>query len=410
MKRISITTILLTVIILGCDETPVFPGNGPEVPRNPAPAMGVTDQDLTLALSWECSSPDGRALTYDVYIGREASPPLKAVGIAQPSYVIENLTPNRRYFWRIAARDDRGLVQDGPIWYFDTASSAWAQYSSPTTSNLNGVSINGDSGWAAGDTGTLLRFDSGQWSNVSTSLLSNLNDIAWDGTTGYCVGNNGAIIKLTSAGWSTETSPTSENLHAVALDGNGGAWAVGGTGTILRLADSIWTVVSVPIAAGHTLYDVAVSDAGNVLIAASDAKVFYWDGSEWSEETAAPGSTPSLTDITSVGYSGYGNATGFWAGNVNGKILHRSVSGGGTVTWVDYGKPYSAPVNALDFESGGFGMAAFDAGRISRFDGSGWTTGETIASADLNDVAYLSAGEAWAVGNGGVIYHYSPVE
>ena len=110
LKKATLIWVVALLSVLGCDESPVYPGQSPTVPRNPSPEMGATGQDLTLTLSWECSSPEGRPLTYDVYIGRGSPPPRVATGVPSSSYEVENLVPNRRYFWRIVARDDRGLV------------------------------------------------------------------------------------------------------------------------------------------------------------------------------------------------------------------------------------------------------------------------------------------------------------
>ncbi|MCP4229213.1 MAG: fibronectin type III domain-containing protein [bacterium] len=408
IRRLVLFTVIL-VVVIACDETPVFPGEGPTVPSNPSPALDATEQSLSLTLSWECSSPDGRPLTYDVYLGRDSQPPRVATDVAQPSYQAENLAPNRTYYWRIAARDDRGLVQDGPIWRFSTVSSAWEEYSSPTTRNLNGVSINGNSGWASGNNGTLLKLENGLWTETTVDPLLGLYGVCWDGTTGYCVGDFGKIIKLTDSGWTDETSPTTDALRAVAMDRNGGAWAVGGVGTVLRLVNGVWSTVSVPDTSGYTLYDVAVNDANEVLVTASGTTVFYWDGSVWADETATTDGNPGTADVLSAGYLVTGNLTGFWVGDSDGDMLYRSVVGS-TVTWSDYGRPFAGGANGIGFEGGGFGMAAFDGGAVSRFDGASWATGENVSTADLNDVEPLSKGEAWAVGDGGVIYRYSPVE
>ncbi len=412
MKKITITICLWLILITsGCDDSPVFPGNGPAVPHDPIPATGATGQNLSLILNWECSSPDDRPLTYDVYLGRETPPPLVATGVAQMNYEAENLIPNRRYYWRIVARDDRGLVQDGPIWYFDTVSSGWEQVTSPTVRNLNGVEVSGDTGRAVGDTGTLLTLVNGQWYESNTGLIDNLNAVVWDGATGYCVGDNGAILRLTSDGWSAETSPTAENLRAVTFDNTGGAWAVGGNGKVLRLANGVWSEIQVPGTSGYSLYDVAVSVAGEVIIVASNSAVFHWNGEEWSKESAVTGGEAIiLTDLTSAAYLTTGTLPGFWVSNIDGDIIYRDVAADESVVWVDYGIPFSASVNALDFETGGFGMAAYPTGKVSRFDGSGWATADNVANADLNDVSYLSAGVAWVVGDNGVIYYYGPEE
>jgi hypothetical protein len=397
-------------LVTACDETPVFPGANPGVPYNPTPALDATDQDLTLTLSWECISPEGRPLTYDVYLGRTIPPPRVAADITQPSYVAENLAPNRTYYWRIAARDDRGLVQDGPIWRFSTVSSTWEEYTSPTIRNLNGITVTGDSGWAVGNNGTLLSLDNGQWTETTVNPLLGLNGVCWDGTTGYSVGDMGSIIKLSGSGWSDETSPTTDILRAVALDDAGGAWAVGGNGTVLRNSDSVWSVISVPETAGYTLYDVAINGTDEVLIAASQRTVFHWNGASWTKEEAIIDDNYGAADLLSVGYLATGNLSGFWVGDENGDILYREVTTDTTVSWSKFNRPVSGSANGLGFESGGYGMAAFNGGAVSRFDGSGWATGQVISAADLNDIAPMSKGEAWAVGDGGVIYRYAPVE
>jgi hypothetical protein len=96
----------------------------PATPSGPFPANNAVNRLVTTALSWQCSDPDGDALAYDVYLGTETPPVLHTAGFTMRSFFPGPLEASTRYYWRIVARDSRGLEASGPIWTFTTSSNS----------------------------------------------------------------------------------------------------------------------------------------------------------------------------------------------------------------------------------------------------------------------------------------------
>jgi hypothetical protein len=92
----------------------------PTAPYNPSPANGTANRSETTTLTWQCSDLDGHAITYDVYFGTAASPPLVATDVATNSYVPGLLAFGTTYRWRIVARDVLGAETSGALWTFTT--------------------------------------------------------------------------------------------------------------------------------------------------------------------------------------------------------------------------------------------------------------------------------------------------
>ncbi len=92
----------------------------PLVPSAPSPSHNATNRAITTVLAWQCSDPDGEPVTYDVYFGTGASPPLIASDVMLKSYSPGLLAYETQYRWRIVARDIRGAETSGPVWTFTT--------------------------------------------------------------------------------------------------------------------------------------------------------------------------------------------------------------------------------------------------------------------------------------------------
>ncbi|MHC4777317.1 MAG: PKD domain-containing protein, partial [Planctomycetota bacterium] len=76
-------------------------------------------------MTWRGGDPDrGDAVTYDVYLGTNPMPPLRASGLTSPSFVVTDLAPSTKYLWRVEAKDMQGLSVKGPLWSFTTADKA----------------------------------------------------------------------------------------------------------------------------------------------------------------------------------------------------------------------------------------------------------------------------------------------
>ena len=97
------------------------PNYPPVVPFGPIPANGSVYHSESVTLRWQCSDPDGHALTYDVYFGTTSSPPLVASNVATRSYVPGALTFGVKYWWQVVARDALGAETAGPLWSFEAS-------------------------------------------------------------------------------------------------------------------------------------------------------------------------------------------------------------------------------------------------------------------------------------------------
>ncbi len=113
--------IFSALLIAGCAEKPSDSGNlPPAAPTNPSPADGAADQSLDVQLSWQCSDPDGDALTYDVYFGTVMAPPLLASDLSTNIMVLDSLEETAYYYWKVFARDEHKNRAEGPLWWFST--------------------------------------------------------------------------------------------------------------------------------------------------------------------------------------------------------------------------------------------------------------------------------------------------
>ncbi len=97
----------------------------PAAPSSPSPADGAADQMHNATLSWAASAdPDGDAVTYDVYFGKDALPGGAAsAGQSGTSYDPGLLEPDATYHWKIVAHDPYGASTPGPEWTFTTKSN-----------------------------------------------------------------------------------------------------------------------------------------------------------------------------------------------------------------------------------------------------------------------------------------------
>jgi hypothetical protein len=134
----------------------------PVVPFAPSPANGAYYPSNLVTLSWQCSDPDGHALTYDVYFGTTSSPPLAASDLATRSYNPGTLSFDVVYWWKVVARDALGAETAGPVWTFEVSANQPPNIPSNPSPAINAVarSINTYLLWQCSDpNGQPLTFD-----------------------------------------------------------------------------------------------------------------------------------------------------------------------------------------------------------------------------------------------------------
>ena len=107
---------------LGTVTYAVPPNNPPNQPGNPSPANHATGIPINADPSWTGGDPDaGDTVTYDVYFGTSATPPLVSPDQTGTTYDPGTLNYNTKYYWMITAGDNHAASTIGPVWDFTTA-------------------------------------------------------------------------------------------------------------------------------------------------------------------------------------------------------------------------------------------------------------------------------------------------
>jgi hypothetical protein len=89
----------------------------PTKPSNPNPPDQAAIQQTNSVLSWECSDPDGDAISYDVFYGTSNPPTEKiAANSSDRQVTIGNMQIGKTYFWLVVAKDSKGATTYGDIW------------------------------------------------------------------------------------------------------------------------------------------------------------------------------------------------------------------------------------------------------------------------------------------------------
>ncbi len=94
----------------------------PTTPSNPIPSDGALKQLIGLSLQWSSTDPENDPLTFDVYFGTSANPPLLQSGISGVTFNPGTLAYVTTYFWKVIAHDTQGNTAEGPVWSFTTKS------------------------------------------------------------------------------------------------------------------------------------------------------------------------------------------------------------------------------------------------------------------------------------------------
>lgn len=93
----------------------------PDTPSYTYPSNGATGVSKDVTFSWNCSDPDGDALTYYLYCGTSTSSWTKYT-TSKKNYTL-SLATNTKYSWKVDAYDGK-VTTTGPTWTFTTAGNS----------------------------------------------------------------------------------------------------------------------------------------------------------------------------------------------------------------------------------------------------------------------------------------------
>lgn len=185
------------------------------------------------------------------------------------------------------------------------------------------------------------------------------------------------------------------------------AWAVGNSGTIEYFDGSFWTLIASgtssdllgvsfgPPGTPNSDSGFAVGGSGGMAVALFRSPV------SWQQATAGL-SGPDAQRLGSVFST---SSTDAWAVDaVSGAFWHWSGSVGLGGGWNEVSSA-SAGLNSVSMVSASEGWAVGVGGIIYHYSGGGWTLFSAVGST-LNSVFMVNQNEGWAVGDGGAIFHY----
>ena len=250
----------------------------------------------------------------------------------------------------------------------------------------------------------------GQWSPVDSGTTSNLNGaVLLDSGTGFAAGDTGTILKSTDAGatWTPLTSGTSNTLHGVYfLDPNEGV-AVGDSGTILRTTDGGAAWQSIASGVKDSLRSVSFNGTNGICAGDSQDILYSTDsGASWQ--------------IGQSGFFGGGflgaqmlsAITGFVAGqnSIFQALVGTSTDGGASWAfqpfYFDGNEGGANDVFFLDQNTGVVSGSVFDGrGAIARTTDAGMNWSTLFFDQAIEGVAFPTTASGFAVGSSGRIAH-----
>ncbi|MEA2030273.1 MAG: YCF48-related protein [candidate division Zixibacteria bacterium] len=157
-----------------------------------------------------------------------------------------------------------------------------------------------------------------EWDTTNSGVSLPLNSVSMvNSTTGWAVGDSGTILNTTDAGqsWTAQAvGGLNDNLLKVRFDDISNGWVVGANGTILSTSDGGNTWVEQTSDVNFDLYDIAHPTSSDEFWAVGSlALLKSTDGcTTWEKHSSETIPTPSLMDITFVNDS-LGFAVGYAA-------------------------------------------------------------------------------------------------
>jgi hypothetical protein len=269
----------------------------------------------------------------------------------------------------------------------------------PTGADL--YAVWGSSGadiWAAGDGGTLLRWDGSTWSPVVSGTAADLRGV-WAAPTGeaWAVGPADTVIRWTGTSWSDDPTGIESVPYDVWGTDADHVWVVGGPGSILYRTAGTWTAEPSGVMSGGRIFGVW-GEAGQKVFAVGENSIIRdrnLPSGGWSIRLP-----PEWLDMYAVGGS---SAVDVWVVGIGGAILR-----GPAATYLRVASSTGSNLRGVWGVSYTAAWAVGDGGTIVRWDGTTWAPDDSGTTAGLQGIWGDSGGELWAVGAAGTILRRRP--
>lgn len=126
-------------------DTDPLQNNPPSIPSNPYPSVASKDMPVDGTLSWNCSDPDGDAITYKVYKGTSKTN-IEFYKTTRSNSCSYSFEPATEYYWYVEASDGSQSTTS-PTWNFKTKSNLSRPTNPSPADNASDVDIAGMFSW-----------------------------------------------------------------------------------------------------------------------------------------------------------------------------------------------------------------------------------------------------------------------
>ncbi len=288
----------------------------------------------------------------------------------------------------------------------------WNRQNSQTTTDLTSVFfVDANTGWAAGENGTILHTTNGGllWQNQNVPTTVDLESISFaNANQGWAVGDSGVILNTEDGGstWSLQTSGLITDLKTVFFIDATTGWAAGSGGKLLKTTSggSLWA----PPTSRVFFIDfksIFFSDAniGQLLGAGRQISKTLDGGALWTIGRPLP---PPVTDgpLSSIFFL---DATTGWS--VGDNSIIKTTTGGAFWEPQEF-TPFTLLNSVFAVDANNVWTVGSGATILRTSDGgASWNTEESgiPLGTELNSVFFVDSDDGWAVGEEGEIVHYS---
>jgi photosystem II stability/assembly factor-like uncharacterized protein len=393
----------------------------PNTPTVVFPTNNSTGLVVSPLLRWSATDPDSDTLTYDVYFGTAANPPLDASGLTQASLQKSNLDTSTTYYWRVVAKDTYAETS-GPVWSFTTASiDAWINVTAPDGGEMvvsdTIYTVHWTSHGLDGGVDILLSKDGGNnWPYTVVTNATNTGSYSWLPQTLGVLGDScrlkirrhtvQTVLDVSDGNftiylpWAPQVSGVSVRLQDLAFVGTNRGWVVGDGGTILHTTNGGSTWAAQNSGTGFDFYGVSFTDGNNGWAVGQHGQILHTtDGIAWNAQTSV--TVQDLSDVTFV------TPLIGWAVGTNGTVLRTSNGGNGANGWSVQVSGIGEWLLDVAFVDTSNGWTVGANGTILHTSSGGalWATQTSGTNNLLYRVCFVDVLHGWTVGyNGTILY------